>query len=148
TSTNCVLLPLPSGAASANVVLSGTFSATVQFELSADGVTFVAANALPQPSGTAVSSATATGTWAIPLAGMTFLRARCSAFTSGTIGAYLQSSQAGAATVSLPAFVPAVAQSGLLSPQTPITASNTGAASAANTTLAAAAGKTTYITGF
>ena len=92
--SNCVLLTLPSGAATVGVTLSGTFSATVQFEVSADTSNFVAANAVPQPSGAVVSSATGTGTWTIPVAGMAQIRARVSSFSSGTVTAFLQSSSA------------------------------------------------------
>lgn len=88
--TNCIVLQLPPDAATGVVTLSGTFSATVQFELSADGVNYVAANASPQPSGAIVNSATAAGTWSIPVAGMTYLRARASSFSSGQVNAFLQ----------------------------------------------------------
>ena len=170
TSSNCVSMTLGPNAASASVTLNGTFTATIQFEESADGQTFIAASAAPHPSGALVSSATGTGTWVIPVAGMLVVRARVSSYTSGTVSASLYPSsapfvvqQTGGTTtlgnVGLNAGtnaigtvgvtgVPAPAQSASSSVQTPLTGSATGAASAANVTLAGTAAKTTYITGF
>lgn len=85
TPTDCTSVVLPPNASSAAISLSGTFSATVQFEVSADGSNFVSANAAPQPSGAVVTSATGTGTWTIPVAGMMVLRARVSSYASGTV---------------------------------------------------------------
>jgi hypothetical protein len=96
TPTNCVVLVLPSDASTAAVTLAGTFSATVQFEMSADGVNFVAANAAPQPTGATVNSATAAGTWSMPVAGMTYLRTRASSFSSGQVNVFLQATSGAA----------------------------------------------------
>ena len=92
--TNCTMLLLPANASTAVVTLSGTFSATVQFEISADNTNFVAANAAPQPSGAIVSSATGAGTWSIPVAGMTIVRARASSYASGQVNVFFQASTA------------------------------------------------------
>jgi hypothetical protein len=80
----CVVLELPRNAGAASILITGTFVATLQFEKSVDGVTYVAANGIPQPAGGAVSSATATGTWAFDVPSFTFFRVRASAYTSGT----------------------------------------------------------------
>jgi hypothetical protein len=69
--------------ASASIQLSGTFTATVQFEASSDGgATWVAISGTPLNSSTAVSSATTANTWKFNVASLTDIRARCSAFTS------------------------------------------------------------------
>lgn len=88
--TDCVAVTLGLNASSAAVILTGTFSATVQFEESADGQNFVSANAFPQPTATAaVTSATSTGTWVVPVAGMAVVRVRVSSYASGTVSAYI-----------------------------------------------------------
>lgn len=69
--------------ASASIQLSGTFTATVQFEASSDkGTTWVAISGTPLNSSTAVTSATTANTWKFNVASITNIRARCSAFTS------------------------------------------------------------------
>lgn len=75
---------------SLGIQLVGAFTATIQFECSVDGVTWVACPVEPVAGGATVTSATAAGVWvAYPggagnptLKGLRF-RARCSAFTSG-----------------------------------------------------------------
>jgi hypothetical protein len=64
--------------------LAGTFSGTVSFEATIDGLTWVAFNMVPSNSATAASSATATGAWSANCAGYTAVRARMSSYTSGT----------------------------------------------------------------
>lgn len=83
----CVLLPLTKDLPSAGIVLSGTFSATTQFEVSVDAVNWSSVNAYPSSgTATAVTSATAAGTWYIQNAGAyAWLRARCSTYSSGTV---------------------------------------------------------------
>lgn len=95
---NCAVMQLPSGAQSVGITIGGTFSATLQFEVSGDaGNTYVAGNALPALTGAAVSSSTVTGLWIVPAAGMTHVRVRASAYTSGTASATLTASPAGVA---------------------------------------------------
>jgi hypothetical protein len=65
--------------------LSGTFSATVTFELSVDATNFVAIEATNVTTGVRSSTATATGIYLIAPPSARYVRARCSAFTSGTI---------------------------------------------------------------
>lgn len=67
------------------VTLSGTWSATVQFEGTVNGSDWFAVNAYPPTALSAVTSATANGNWIVPCAGLGTLRIRSSAFTSGTI---------------------------------------------------------------
>jgi len=76
--------PLTQDAATVIIGLSGTFSATVQFEGSADGgVTWVAVNATSPNSTTAVTSATGTGAWRLVASGLTHTRTQCSSYSSG-----------------------------------------------------------------
>ena len=85
------------GLGAVGLQLSGTFTLTVQFEATVDGETFVALNILPSNSATAVSSTTAAGAWRANVAGYRLVRARVSAFTSGSANAtFLAASTGGA----------------------------------------------------
>jgi len=76
--------------------LSGTFTLTVQFEATVDGQTWVSLRMLPSNSTSAVTNATATGAWSANVAGFKLLRARVSAFTSGSADVtFLASSASG-----------------------------------------------------
>lgn len=150
--SNCVALALPSSAATATVTISGTFSATAQFEVSADGTNYVAVNGAPYPSGNSVTSATAAGTWTFPVGGMAVIRVRASAYSSGGINVGIQSSSA-------PFVVPNVGSvtvantAGSGDPcQNPSVAKSSAAISLTSTTAAAvvalSSGKITYVCGF
>jgi hypothetical protein len=94
-STTCVLLTLPNqDFGGATITLSGTFSATLQFEGSADGTNYNALGAAPLAGGTVVTSATGTGTWQASIVGLNYVRVRCSAFVSGTVTVTIQASKA------------------------------------------------------
>jgi hypothetical protein len=70
-----------------SVVISGITTATVTFEVSFDGTTYYAVG-LVGNTGTRATTATADGVYMLPpemAAGMPFIRARISAYTSGTI---------------------------------------------------------------
>lgn len=73
--------------------LTGTWVATVSFEATLDGRTWVALNMVPTNSATAVSSATTTGVWISNIGGLEAVRARVSAYTSGTVEAHLQGAE-------------------------------------------------------
>lgn len=107
-STNCVTLQLDGQTGAASIQLTGTFTATVSFEVSNDnGTTYVAVNGTPPNSTTAVSSATATGLWQFNVAGFTHIRARGSAYTSGTAAVVINSARVSAKSgggTSLPAL--------------------------------------------
>jgi hypothetical protein len=94
----CVILSFPNQQTGASVVsITGTWTATVQFEASSDGGdNWVAINSTPPNSTTAVTSATANGTWQANVAGFTNIRVRCSAFTSGTIVVVINSASVSA----------------------------------------------------
>lgn len=75
--SNCVSESLPSAASSASIVLTGTFSATVQFELTADnGRTWTAAP---------IASAFTAGTTNFTFGGYNGIRARASSYVSGSM---------------------------------------------------------------
>lgn len=93
--SSCLLVSVPSDASTVTVQLSGTWSATAQFEVCADTIsncsgtvgTWFSVNSQPIPTGQQVSSATANGLWQADIAGFSMFRVRVSAFTSGTVAA-------------------------------------------------------------
>lgn len=92
----CILLTLYNSpavsTASATIVISGTFSGTLQFEASTDGVNFVSIPGVPVAGGTSVSSTTAVGTWSFGIAALSTMRVRASALASGTATVTIQDS--------------------------------------------------------
>jgi hypothetical protein len=87
--TNCVSQQLPSAAGTASIVLSGTFNATIQFEVSADnGNTWISA----------ASSSSTTGTTTFLVSGFNGVRARASAYTSGIVTVTITTSSGGNGT--------------------------------------------------
>lgn len=72
------------GCASSVLQITGTFVATVQFEGTVEGTTWFSVDATVIAVGTVVNSATATGQWFIQSSGLSKVRARCSAYTSGS----------------------------------------------------------------
>ena len=72
------------------VQLSGTFSATVTFEGTVNGSTWIAIEMKPLATPTLVTTATAAGIFRGNVAGLTEVRARVSAFTSGEVTAHGQ----------------------------------------------------------
>src|SRR5437899_8139557 len=84
--SNCISMQLPSTAGTASIVLSGTFTATIQYEISADGGrTWISASG--------ASSSTA-GTTTFTVAGYNGVRARASSFASGPVNAQITPSSA------------------------------------------------------
>ena len=83
-STSCVIVAVPQDAATLSFTISGTFSATLQFKVSQDGTNFVAVNAYPPNSTTAVNNTTSPGTWSVGVAGMSAFEVYASSYTSGT----------------------------------------------------------------
>ena len=76
--------------------LSGTFTLTVQFEATVDGQTWVSLRMLPSNSTSAATNATAAGAWSANVAGFKLMRARVSAYTSGSADVtFLASSASG-----------------------------------------------------
>lgn len=84
--SNCISIPVFSDTSTVTFQLSGTWSATVQFEFSVDnGTTWTGLAVGPMPNGQQVTSSTANGVWQADAAGFTNVRLRTSAFSSGTI---------------------------------------------------------------
>src|SRR5437899_7142309 len=84
--SNCISMQLPSTAGTASIVLSGTFTATIQFEISADGGrTWISA---------ATASSSTAGTTTFTVAGYNGVRARASSFASGPVNAQITPSSA------------------------------------------------------
>jgi len=79
-----VWFQLPANTGSVSVAISGTWSATVQFQGSVDGTTWTSITASPQPSGAAVISTAANGTWSVAASGLAYVCVYASAYTSGT----------------------------------------------------------------
>lgn len=77
------------------IQLSGTFTATLVFEVSITKDVWTTLNVTPPNSTSAVTGATAAGLWFGAVGGMQAIRVRCSAFTSGVINVDLQAILAG-----------------------------------------------------
>lgn len=143
--------------ASATIVVSGTFTGTIQFEASTDGVNFVAIPGVPVAGGTSVSSATAPGTWSFGIAALGYMRARASAFASGTALVTIQASggtsaspggSAGTST-SNPLFVNTSTTDPCLNSSIAKSSVPINIATATTTSLVAVSGATTvYVCGF
>lgn len=69
------------------VELSGTFVATVTFEGSQDGTNYYAILGSNMTTGAKATTATGTGVYQINFAGLSYFRARISAYTSGSVTA-------------------------------------------------------------
>src|SRR5512146_3152473 len=77
----CLVLNLFADASTATVQISGSFSATLQFEGTADGSNWIAL--VGDSEGTFPSSSTTTtGLWTFSIPSLQKIRVRCSAFTS------------------------------------------------------------------
>lgn len=97
--TGCVQLQL-TGQAGAAIQIQGTYVATIEFEGSVDGQTFTSINMTPTASTTPASSATANGIWLGGVGGLSAVRARLSAYTSGVVGINIRNSSGSAASTS------------------------------------------------
>lgn len=112
TADSCIALPVSTLDRAGSIQLGGTFVGTVTFEASANGgSSWAGIVGYPWGGGAAASTATATGGWTFDVAGKTNIRARMSAYTSGTANATLTSSQAGsiASNVNLSTSAPSFA---------------------------------------
>jgi hypothetical protein len=98
----CLVVTLKPNTASSIVQLTGTFSATLQFEASTSvGGTFVSVSGVPAGGTTPATSVTATGAWQINVAGYAQIRVRCSTYASGTVAVSITSSGGSTARTSL-----------------------------------------------
>lgn len=81
------------GLSTVAVVITGTFTGTLQFKAAADAnTTYNAVNAYPQAGGAAVTSATSTGTWFISAAGYADVCVHASSLSSGTASVRMEGS--------------------------------------------------------
>lgn len=69
--------------AAAGVQVTGTFAATLLIEATQDGTTYTTYAAINCASGATETTITAAGQWRTELVGVTGVRVRCSAYTSG-----------------------------------------------------------------
>lgn len=74
-----------SGMSVAGVHLRGTFSATVTWEGSIDGTNWSSIRAMNMGDGVVAATATTAGLYLLSVAGLSLIRARISAFTSGNV---------------------------------------------------------------
>lgn len=95
TKGQCVNMPLAPSVNSAAISVAGTFSATLQFEVSLDNVNFSSASCTPSAGGSATGTAAAAGIWQCPVYGFSYVRVRPSAYTSGTAQVSVQASGGG-----------------------------------------------------
>lgn len=91
---------LPSNASSVAVALSGTWSGTVQFVGSVDGNAWGTLSATPIAGGSAVTSATANGIWSLAMAGLKYVCAYASTYSSGTVAVAMSTTTGVAASSS------------------------------------------------
>ena len=73
------------GRSALGIVITGVWSATLQFEGSVDGVNFTSIIVFPSVGGVGITNTIANGTWFASTSGLTSFRVRASAFTSGTV---------------------------------------------------------------
>ncbi len=92
TDAGCVLLASPKDGASMSVQITGTFTATLSFETTSDGTNWAATQGFVPSTGAGATSATNIGIWQFSIAGLSALRVRASAYTSGTASVFIQSS--------------------------------------------------------
>lgn len=107
--------------------LRGTFTATVSFEATVDGTNYFAVAVINQATQAMVTAVTAAGVFVMGCTSFRRIRARVSAFTSGTVVAGIRASMADFAIMALP--YPAT-----------LSATNTGAAGAGVTLTVSAGG--------
>ena len=100
-SSGYVWYQLPSKAATVGLTLAGTWTGTVGFVASVDGVNWASILGTPLAGGTAVSSATGNGTWTIAAGGLTYVCAYSSTYTTGPVAVTMAASTGSAASFTL-----------------------------------------------
>lgn len=86
-SNGSVLTIIKQSAVSCRIYVNGTFSATVNFELSLDGVNWSALSCVREDSGSVVTSTTTPGNFLANISGIFQLRGRVSGYVSGAVNA-------------------------------------------------------------
>lgn len=87
-----VAMYLEQGAFSAIVGITGTWTGTITFKGTNDGVNYTAISGTPQPSGTAASTTTGNGQWRFSVGGITAIEAIASASMTGLASVTITSS--------------------------------------------------------
>jgi hypothetical protein len=82
------------GYGAVSVLVTGTWTGTLTFEVSTDGTTYQSVEALPSNSSTAVLTTTANGTWSASAGGFHSFRVRATAAMTGTAVVSLRASLA------------------------------------------------------
>lgn len=99
TSTGALVMTLPTGTGSAALGFAGTWSGTNSFFISQDHrATFVALNATPPNSSTAVSTTTGNGSWKASVGGYTDICVAMTTYSSGTAVVTVSTSPASASS--------------------------------------------------
>lgn len=81
----CAVFLLPNGVLpSVTLQVSGTFTATLLFEATSDGTNWKTITGIDLSTGASATGATTTGQFSFQNSGLTGLRVRCTAYTSGT----------------------------------------------------------------
>jgi hypothetical protein len=93
-STNCVVVNTQADSGSVGFVISGTWTGTLNFEVSAGSGNFVSVSSFPPSSTTGVTSSSANGTWQASVSGMVTFRVRASAGFTGSAVVVIQVSRA------------------------------------------------------
>jgi hypothetical protein len=94
-SSGYVWYQLPKNTATVALALSGTWTGTVQFVGSADGVNWASIGAVPIAGGATVTSASGNATWSIASGGVQYVCAYASTYTTGPIAVSMSSSTSG-----------------------------------------------------
>ena len=99
TVASCVVLNLAPDSQGGAIQITGTFIATVQFEATSDGGTWVALSAGDVAGTATATSATAAGIWQFSSTGLLSVRARLSSYTSGAVNVALYGAGGGPTAV-------------------------------------------------
>lgn len=107
-STACVVLPLPNNNRSFSVItVSGTWTGTLNFIGTNAGLPFSSSlSVAPQAGGAAVTTATANGTWTVPVPALTVVGVYASSMSGTALVTITSSTAAGGGSSSFNAAVP------------------------------------------
>ena len=86
------------GFGAVGIQVTGTFTGTLTFEGTLDGVTYTTLQVIPYNTTVAVTTTTGTGMWGGAIGGMSIFRVRMSSYTSGTANVTINASVQGVAS--------------------------------------------------
>ena len=87
--------------ATACVQLTGTWVGTITFQGTVDNSNWVSLNGVAPTTGTPATTATSNGVYVVDVAGLQFMRAQCTAFTSGTIVVTILATEASGTSIAI-----------------------------------------------